>query len=81
MTVMPISEARKVFGPIVRAATVQRERTYISDHGQTSAVVMSVADLEDLEDTIAVLEHELRRARGETIDTVPLAEVKKQLGL
>lgn len=81
MATLKITEARGQLGGLARKAATTRERTYLSDHGQTSAVVVAVSELEDLEDAIAVLEYELRKARGEEIKTYGIDEVKAGLDL
>ncbi|AZM48012.1 type II toxin-antitoxin system Phd/YefM family antitoxin [Streptomyces sp. WAC 06738] len=77
---LPIAQARSQFGALVRRAALGRERTIITDHGEPAAMIVGIADIEDLEDALAVAQYEARKARGE--DTyVPHDEVRRRLGL
>ena len=75
-----MTEARSSFGSLVRRAASGRERVYISDHGSPAAVIVSVSELEDLEDELALVRHELAVARGEA-RYVSHEEVARRLGL
>lgn len=77
---LPIAQARSQFGALVRRAALGRERTVITDHGEPAAMIVGIGDIEDLEDALALAQHEARKARGE--DTyVTHEEARRRLGL
>jgi prevent-host-death family protein len=67
MTDLPLTEARKRFGTLVRRAATARERTTITDHGQPAAVLANVQELADLEEALALAEYRARRPVGSTV--------------
>lgn len=71
-----ISEARGDLGSLVRK-TISHERTVLTDRGTPVAVLMNVHDLENLEDTIALLRNRLARAEG--AQPIPHEEAKRRL--
>ena len=80
MSDLPMTEARKRFGMLVRRAATARERTTITDHGQPAAVLMNAQELADLEEALALAEHRARQAQGDH-QPVPHADVRRRLGL
>jgi prevent-host-death family protein len=77
---VPMTEARKRLGALVRRAATTRERTTITDHGQPSVVLVNAQELADLEEALALAEHRYRQATGDH-RPVPHADVRKRLGL
>ena len=80
MTDLPLTEARKRFGSLVRRAATSRERVTITDHGQPAAVIVNAQELADLEEALALAEYRAAQAEG-TATTVPQSEVRQRLGL
>jgi prevent-host-death family protein len=54
MRILGIAEGRARFGDLCRRASAARERTVITDHGTPIAVILSPAELADLEDRAAI---------------------------
>jgi prevent-host-death family protein len=77
---LPMTEARKQFGTLVRRAATARERVTITDHGQPAAVLVNAQELADLEEALALAEYRARQAVG-TVETVPQDQVRERLGL
>jgi len=67
----PITEARGQLGELARRAA-QHERVVLTDRGQPAAVLISPAELEDMEDALALARLERDRALG--IRTEPVAD-------
>ncbi|GAA5008453.1 type II toxin-antitoxin system prevent-host-death family antitoxin [Actinopolymorpha pittospori] len=78
--IVTITDARSRFGSLVRRAAHTRQRVIITDHGQAAAAIISAAELEDLEDRLAIAQYEIEKANG-TLRTVPHEEAKRRLGL
>lgn len=78
---LPMTVARGRFGSLVRRAAHGRERITITDHGSPAAVLISSAELEDLEDALALAESRLREATRAASERVPHAEVRRRLGM
>lgn len=57
MSTVGIAEGRAHFGDLCRRASAQRERTIITDHGTPIAVILSPAELADLEDAVAIAQN------------------------
>jgi prevent-host-death family protein len=72
-----VTEGRNRFGQLVRCASHSRERITITDHGQPAAVLINAEELADLEEANAVLEYKLRRALGQTGESVPSDEARR----
>ncbi|MFD2078115.1 prevent-host-death family protein [Actinopolymorpha cephalotaxi] len=77
--VVTITDARTRFGNLVRRAAHTRQRVIITDHGQAAAAIISAAELEDLEDRLAIAQYELEKANG-TLRTIPHEQAKRRLG-
>jgi prevent-host-death family protein len=67
----PITEARGQLGELARRAA-QHERVILTDRGQPAAVLISPAELEDMEDALAVARLERDRALG--VQLAPVAD-------
>ena len=52
---MPLAEVKAHLSEVVSRVNRQHERVTVTVHGQASAVIMAVDDVERLEETIAVL--------------------------
>ncbi|GAA2126516.1 type II toxin-antitoxin system Phd/YefM family antitoxin [Streptomyces synnematoformans] len=63
-----IAEARARFGELCRGAAVQRERTVITDHGTPVAVLLSPAELADLEDRAALAHNRVHPEQAQDFD-------------
>ena len=55
MSSMSLAEAKAKLSEVVSRAGSQHERITITVHGQPTAVLLGVEDLESLEETIAIL--------------------------
>jgi len=79
-----ISEAREHFATIVNQVAYGGERVRLTRHGKAVAAVVPIEDLDFLEDLEDEIDLELVRealADPENQTTIPLDEVKRQLGL
>ncbi|RFU86963.1 type II toxin-antitoxin system Phd/YefM family antitoxin [Streptomyces triticagri] len=74
----PIVEARGKLGELARRAA-QHEHITLTDRGVPAAVLISPAELEDLEDALALARLELKRARGESETPIPWDQVRQTL--
>ncbi|HEX5540679.1 MAG TPA: type II toxin-antitoxin system Phd/YefM family antitoxin [Micromonospora sp.] len=84
MTTLPLGEVKAHLSELVSRVHDHHERVTVTVHGRPSAVLVSVEDLEQLEETVAVLgdPDTLRRladsdaelARGEEVSADQLAE-------
>ncbi|MET8036747.1 type II toxin-antitoxin system Phd/YefM family antitoxin [Streptomyces sp. NPDC005345] len=79
MTEIAISAARSQLGDLVRRAAHNRETIALTDHGHVAALVVSPQLLEDYEDSLAVLQYELRTARGDQSGRRSLAQAREEL--
>jgi prevent-host-death family protein len=77
-TVYPIAEARGKLGELARRAA-QHEHITLTDRGVPAAVLISPAELEDLEDALALARLERDRALGHTAAPVPHDEARRAL--
>jgi prevent-host-death family protein len=75
---LPIAEARSKLGDLARRAA-QREHIVLTDHGVPTAVLISPAELEDLEDALALARLERDRALGRTEALIPHSEARRIL--
>ncbi|WP_406053985.1 type II toxin-antitoxin system Phd/YefM family antitoxin [Streptomyces sp. NBC_01077] len=71
----PITEARGQLGELARRAA-QHERIILTDRGQPTAVLVSPAELEDMEDALALARLERDRALGATAEPVADADAR-----
>jgi prevent-host-death family protein len=74
----PIAEARGKLGELARRAA-QHEHITLTDRGVPAAVLVSPAELEDLEDALALARLERDRALGRSEAPVPHAEARRAL--
>ncbi|MZE52135.1 type II toxin-antitoxin system prevent-host-death family antitoxin [Streptomyces sp. SID5770] len=74
----PIAEARTCLGDLARRAA-QHEHITLTDRGTPAAVLISPAELEDLEDALAIARLERDRALGITPTPVPHVEARLAL--
>ncbi|MDQ0775170.1 prevent-host-death family protein [Streptomyces aurantiacus] len=81
MTRISISEARSQLGDLVRRAAHGRETIALTDHGHVAALLVSPQVIEDLEDSLAVADYQRRKAEGTLEEGIPMAEVRRRLGL
>jgi antitoxin YefM len=90
MTMMPLGEAKAHLSELVSRVHDHHERVTVTVHGRPSAVLLAVADLERLEETLAVLsdpatlrrlvESDAELARGEAVSADELAEAMARRG-
>ncbi|GAA1349358.1 type II toxin-antitoxin system prevent-host-death family antitoxin [Streptomyces beijiangensis] len=73
-----IVDARGQLGDLARRAA-QHEHITLTDRGTPTAVLISPAELEDLEDALAIARLERDRALGVTPAAVPWATARQQL--
>src|SRR3954453_14015592 len=77
---IPLAAVVPSLQSLVRRAARNRGRITITDQDEPSAVLISVDELEDLEDALVVAEARLREASGDS-RRIPHAEVRRRLGL
>jgi prevent-host-death family protein len=83
MTVISVSEMKDTLSEVLNRAAYGRERIVIASRGKPKAAVISVEDLqllEELEDTMAAQEALEEHARGETISLEELIAELEQDG-
>jgi antitoxin YefM len=83
-TPMPLADVKAHLSELVSRVYGQHERVTVTVHGRPSAVLVSVDDLESLEETIAILSDgdavaallasETELARGEFVSQAELVE-------
>ena len=81
---MPLADVKAHLSELVSRVYGQHERVTVTVHGRPSAVLVSVDDLESLEETIAILSDgdavaallasEAELARGEIVNQAELVE-------
>jgi len=81
---MPLADVKAHLSELVSRVYGQHERVTVTVHGRPSAVLVSVEDLESLEETIAILSDgdavaallasEAELARGEVVSQAELVE-------
>ncbi|MFJ1671156.1 type II toxin-antitoxin system prevent-host-death family antitoxin [Streptomyces bottropensis] len=74
----PIAEARGKLGELARRAA-QHEHITLTDRGIPAAVLVSPAELEDLEDALALARLERDRALGRVETPIPHDEARRAL--
>ncbi|MBT2421736.1 type II toxin-antitoxin system prevent-host-death family antitoxin [Streptomyces sp. ISL-22] len=74
----PIAEARGKLGELARRAA-QHEHITLTDRGVPAAVLISPAELEDLEDALALARLERDRALGRAETPMPHDEARRAL--
>jgi len=88
MTTLPLGEVKTHLSELVGRVHDQHERVTVTVHGRPSAVLVAVADLEQMEETIAILrdpatmqrlaESDAELARGEVVSADELADVMRR---
>jgi len=88
MTTLPLAEVKAHLSELVGRVHDHHERVTVTVHGRPSAVLVSVDDLERLEETIAVLsdpatmrrlaESDAEIARGEIVSADDLADTMRR---
>jgi prevent-host-death family protein len=88
MTTLPLGEAKAHLSELVSRVHDHHERVTVTVHGRPSAVLVAIEDLEQLEETLAILrdadtarrliESDAELARGETVSAEELAEAMRQ---
>jgi PHD/YefM family antitoxin component YafN of YafNO toxin-antitoxin module len=81
MTRIPIDEAGPQLDELVRRVAHSRETIALTDHGHVAALLVSPQVIEDLEDSLAVSDHQRRKAEGTLGAGIPHEDVRRILGL
>ncbi len=84
MTKLAAADVRNNFADVLNRAHYAKERVVITRNGKPLAALISAEDLEllqALEDAADLREVRKARAEVKIKGTVPLGEIKKQLGL
>jgi antitoxin YefM len=87
MTTMPLGDVKSHLSELVGRVHDHHERVTVTVHGKPSAVLVAVEDLEQLEETLAILrdtdtlkrlsESDAELARGEHVSADELAEAMR----
>jgi antitoxin YefM len=75
MSPLPLAEVKAHLSEVVQRVSTQHERVTITVHGRPAAVIISVDDLESLEETIAVL------SDPELMRQIRVSEAERSAGL
>ena len=88
MTTLPLGEVKTHLSELVGRVHDHHERVTVTVHGRPSAVLLSVEDLERLEETLSILrdpatlrrlaESDAELARGEVVSAEDLAETMRR---
>jgi prevent-host-death family protein len=88
MTTLPLGEVKSHLSELVSRVHDHHERVTVTVHGNPSAVLVAVEDLEQLEETLAILsdpatmrrlaESDAELARGEEVTAQELAETMRR---
>lgn len=81
MTRIPATAVRDTFSDTLNRVAFKGERLVLERHGKAIAALVSVEDLELLEDLEDRLDVEAVRAAREEPGTVPYEEVRRKAGL
>lgn len=87
-TMLPLGEVKAHLSELVGRVHDHHERVTVTVHGHPSAMLVAVEDLEQLEETVAVLsdpatmrrlaDSDAELARGEVVSAEELAEAMRQ---
>ncbi len=88
MTTLPLGEVKAHLSELVGRVQSHHERVTVTVHGRPSAVIVSVEDLEQLEETLSILsdpatqrrlaESDAELARGDVVSAEDLAETMRR---
>ncbi len=81
MEIVTTTAVRPMIGRLVRRVARTRERVTISERGEPAAVLISVEELADLEDGLALARYRLAQANGTVGEGVPLSALREQWGM
>jgi prevent-host-death family protein len=86
MTVIPLADAKARLSAVLDEVRDTHDRVVITRNGRPEAVIMSVSDLEALEETLDLLStpgalDEIRAAEGEIVrgETIDADELRRQM--
>ncbi|WP_336052173.1 type II toxin-antitoxin system Phd/YefM family antitoxin [Streptomyces sp. CA2R101] len=79
MDTYPITEARTKLGALARQVAAEQKPVALTDRGQTMAVLISPAELEELEYHRINAEYQARKNRGETGPGIPQDEARRRI--
>lgn len=65
---LPLAEVKNRLSEVVEQIGREQGRVVITKHGRPVAVVLSVADLDSLEETLRILAHPCRTAAGTVLE-------------
>lgn len=87
-TTLPLGEVKAHLSELVGRVNAHHERVTVTVHGRPSAVLVSVEDMERLEETVAILgdpatirrlaDSDAEIARGETVSADDLADAMRR---
>jgi prevent-host-death family protein len=87
-TTLPLGEVKAHLSELVGRVHDHHERVTVTVHGQPSAMLVAIEDLEQLEETVAVLsdpatmrrlaDSDAELARGEVVSAEELADAMRQ---
>jgi prevent-host-death family protein len=88
MTTLPLGEVKSHLSELVGRVHDHHDRVTVTVHGRPSAVLVAVEDLEQLEETLAILRDadtmarlaasDAELARGESVSAAELAETLRR---
>ncbi|WP_322751379.1 MULTISPECIES: type II toxin-antitoxin system Phd/YefM family antitoxin [unclassified Frankia] len=88
MTTLPLGEVKAHLSELVGRVNDHHERVIVTVHGRASAVLLAVEDLEQLEETLAILsdpatmrrlaDSDAELARGDVVSEEELAETMRR---
>ncbi|MEZ0095731.1 type II toxin-antitoxin system Phd/YefM family antitoxin [Streptacidiphilus sp. EB129] len=79
MDTYPITEARNKLGALARQVSAEQKHVALTDRGQTMAVLISPAELEELEYHRVTAQYLARKERGETGPGIAHDEARRRI--
>lgn len=79
MDTYAITEARNKLGALARQVSAEQKRIALTDRGQAMAVLISPAELEELEYHRVAAEYLARKVRGETGSGIDHEEARRRI--
>ncbi|MDH6129940.1 type II toxin-antitoxin system Phd/YefM family antitoxin [Kitasatospora sp. GP82] len=79
MDTYPITEARNKLGALARQVSAEQKQVALTDRGQTMAVLISPAELEELEYHRVTAQYLARKERGEAGPGIPQDEARRRI--